>query len=583
MFIRVLPCGTLFFIPRIRRDFMKLWRRWASVMLALAVCASLLAGCEKDEEGISLAVCLGSEPASLDPIYATAEGDQTIVTHLYENLMRVTVDVSGSATVSNGMAKSYSAENNHDGTVTWTFRLRSAKWSDGRAVKAEDFVYAWRRLADPASGSPYASILSIVAGYDEVRATGDTSLLQVSARNDSTLEVVLTGDYDWFLSDVCTSPATSPLREDVVVRLRDAAVERNKAAEAETGTAETEKWWSQPEKLVTNGPYQIGTYTGGASLALTDYSKYYGSHSGPAELVFRFADSAEEAQALYDGGAVDLIWPLTEERMAELAENENWVPATTLGTYTLLLNCGRDVFSDPLVRQALVTAIDRETVAQAAGVTARAAEGMVPAGVPGGGEGDFRTDNALLDNDPETYPDRCARARELLEDAGYDRGTDLGELEYLYEDTPENAAVAQALAQQWKQVLGVTVTPVAVAKKELRTALKEGTYTLAGLDVRAFGNDAECFLMPWTSGSENNYARYENSAYDTLLSIIARAEVGSARMGCLHDAEVLLLEDSAVAPLYTTVTAWTVRETLTGVCRDARGWFSLSGVTVHSA
>ena len=53
---------------------MKLWRRWAAVILALAVCASLLAGCEKEEEGISLAVCLGSEPASLDPIYATAEG-----------------------------------------------------------------------------------------------------------------------------------------------------------------------------------------------------------------------------------------------------------------------------------------------------------------------------------------------------------------------------------------------------------------------------------------------------------------------------------------------------------------------------
>ena len=88
-------------------------------------------------------------------------------------------------------------------------------------------------------------------------------------------------------------------------------------------------------------------------MTLTDYSKYYGSHSGPAELVFRFADSAEEAQALYDEEAVDLIWPLTDERMAELAENENWVPATILGTYTLLLNCGRDVFSDPLVRQAL--------------------------------------------------------------------------------------------------------------------------------------------------------------------------------------------------------------------------------------
>ena len=561
---------------------MKRWKRWAAAVLALAVWAAVLSGCAKDEEGVSLAVCLGSEPASLDPIYATAEGDQTVLTHLYENLMRVTVDVSGGATVTNGMAKSYSWQDNLDGTITWTFRLRGAKWSDGRAVKAEDFVYAWRRLADPASGSPYASILSIVAGYDQVRATGDTSLLQVSARNDSTLDVVLTGDYEWFLTEVCTSPATSPLREDVVVRLRDAAVERNKAAEAETGTAGTEKWWSQTEKLVTNGPYKMSAYEPGESLCLTDFSKYYGSHAGPTELVFRFADTAEEAQALYDGGEVDLVWPLTDEAVAELAADETWTPTTALGTYTVLLNCSQDVFTDQLVRQALTLAIDREAVAQAAGVTARAAEGLVPPGVPGGEEGDFRGANALLDNDPETYAGRCAQARQLLEEAGYDSGADLGELEYLYEDTPENAAVAQALAAQWQQALRVKVTPVAMPAKELRTALRSGEFTLAGLNVRAVGNDAECFLMQWTSDSESNYVHYENSAYDTLLAIIAGADGGTARMGCLHDAEVLLLEDGAVAPLYTTVTAWTLRETYTGACRDARGWFCLAGVTGRS-
>ena len=78
---------------------MKRWKRWAAAVLALAVWAAVLSGCAKDEEGVSLAVCLGSEPASLDPIYATAEGDQTVLTHLYENLMRVTVDVSGGAAV----------------------------------------------------------------------------------------------------------------------------------------------------------------------------------------------------------------------------------------------------------------------------------------------------------------------------------------------------------------------------------------------------------------------------------------------------------------------------------------------------
>ena len=118
--------------------------------------------------------------------------------------------------------------------------------------------------------------------------------------------------------------------------------------------------------------------------------------------------------------------------------------------------------------------------------------------------------------------------------------------------------------------------------KGLRTALEAGTFSLAGTEIRALGNDAECFLLQWSSASPENFARYDNSAYDTLLSIIAGAEDETARLGCLHDAEALLLEEGAVAPLYTTVTAWTLRDGLTGVLRDGRGWFSFTGVVPRS-
>ena len=47
-------------------------------------------------------------------------------------------------------------ETNADGTVTWTFRLRSAKWSDGKKVTADDFVYAWQRVLDPNTASMYS-------------------------------------------------------------------------------------------------------------------------------------------------------------------------------------------------------------------------------------------------------------------------------------------------------------------------------------------------------------------------------------------------------------------------------------------
>ena len=194
------------------------------------------------------------------------------------------------------------------------------------------------------------------------------------------------------------------------------------------------------------------------------------------------------------------------------------------------------------MREALQLAIDRNALAETAGVTARPAEGLVPPGVPENEEGDFRTvGGALLDNDPETYGERRDRARELLSEAGYDSGSDLGELEYLYEELVSTGLTAQGLGEQWRVVLGGHVTPRGVTEQELWAALRSGSYTVAGVELTGNGNDAECFLSTWTSHDPDNVARYENSAYDTLMAIIANAPDGTARMGCLHDAEELLI------------------------------------------
>ena len=112
------------------------WKRLIALALSGALCLVLLAGCAGEDEAFTLSVCVGGTPESLDPIYAQMAGDQTILNHLYENLMRVAVDVSGEATVTNGMAKSVEQEENQDGTVTYTFRLRSAKWSDGLQISS---------------------------------------------------------------------------------------------------------------------------------------------------------------------------------------------------------------------------------------------------------------------------------------------------------------------------------------------------------------------------------------------------------------------------------------------------------------
>ena len=544
--------------------------RIAALALTMTLWLSLAAGCAQQGGGMELSVCVGDSFSTLDPIYAEDISSQTVLVHLYENLMRVTADGSGNTTVVGGMAKSVETEENTDGTVTYTFQLRNADWSDGERVQAEDFVYAWRRLADPASHSPYASLLSVVCGYQDARNAGDMTLLQVSAESETEFQVTLTGKYDWFLREVCTSPATMPLREDVVQRLKEAQ---------STGDEETSaSWWSDPAALVTNGPYQVEEYAAGSYLELA--AREESGRTGPNRLVFHFAASTGEAQEMYRQGLVDAVWPLTEERLMELSEDETWSPIPQLATYSVVYNCDAEgTLADTAIRQALTLAVDRNALAELAGVTAQAAEGLIPPGVPEDEEADFRTTGgALLDNDPEDYAQRCQEALEILSAAGYS-GAGLGELEYLYVEDGFTGAVAQELCRQWNEVLDVDVTPRAVTNQELWSALRSGQYTLAGVNLEAPGNDAECFLMDWISDSYDNVAGYENSAYDTLMSIIARASDGTARMGCLHDAEALLLEDQVVNPLYTVGTAWELRDGLIGACRDARGWFDFSNVT----
>ncbi len=549
-------------------------KRLTIFVLLAALCVSLLSGCAKDGDGMTLNVCVGGAPDSLDPIYAEESGSQTILAHLYENLMRVTADSTGKTSVVSGMAKSVDQEEEtKDGSlfVTYTFRLRSARWSDGQSVTAGDFVYAWRRLADPATGSRYADLLSVVSGFQEARAAGDMSLLQVTAKNDNTLVVVLDGRHDWFLREFCTSPAAMPLRQDVVQKLKAASGDKS--------------WWEgDPTQLVTNGPYTVAALEEGRSLRLEANSRYYDAQPGPQGIAFHFAGSAEEAWSLYESKTVDAAWPLPDQRLAELAENPEWSPLPELATYTALFNSASDLFGDPLLRQAMSLAIDRNALVQAAGAAAWAAEGVVPPGVPENDEGDFRTLSVpLLSNDAEGYAERCAQARALLEEAGYNSGADLGELEFLYLQDDFSDAVAQLLCQQWQEALGVQVTPKGLTERGLMSALRSGEYTLAGLKLTASANDAECFLMSWTTGSRNNLLAYESSAYDTLMKIIAVAADGTARMGCLHDAEALLLMNSACAPLYTKGTAWELRETFTGAFRDPRGWFSFAGVVNRTA
>ena len=549
---------------------MKSSRRMATLALCLALMLGILAGCGGEAPGISLRVSMGPEADSYDPIRAETPEAETVLVHLYENLLRLTPDPSGGTALAPGVAKKYDVEENYDGTVTYTFRLRAAKWSDGQAVTAGDFVYAWQRLADPVTASPSASLLSAVAGYDEVRSSGDASKLQVSAPDDSTFVVTLLGKCDWFLEDVCTDSATMPLRQDNLQRLKEAAIQANLQTEEQGGTG-TLNWASDPTKLVTNGPYTASRGEEG-ELILTASETYVGGVSGPEELRFLFHETAEEAWETYDAGEVDFVSPLPRAE-TEIRAEEDWASVSLLCTTVLLFNTQGENFNDAESRKAFSLAIDRQALSDLTEEVSRPADGLVPYGVPDENGEDFRARGGDLLGESGTE-EALTQARTLLEESSY---ASASVPRFVYEDTAENALLADALWRTWMKALRVRLERIPLSADELRETLAAGDYDLALTDLRGDARDAESFLAPWRGDSSGNLVGYENGAYDTLLKVIRSASDEKARQGCLHDAEALLLDDCPVAPLLFTASAWEARDGLVGILRDGRGFFSFAG------
>ena len=549
---------------------MKMWKRMAAMGLCLALAAGTLAGCGGGSApGLALRLSMGQEAGSYDPIRAETAEAETVIVHLYENLLRKAPDTSGGTTLASGVAKKYDVEENYDGTVTYTFHLRQAKWSDGQTVTAGDFVYAWQRLADPVTNSPSASLLSAVAGYDEVRSSGDVSKLQVSAEGELTFVVTLLGKCDWFLEDVCTDPATMPLRQDNLQTLKEEAIQENLQAE-ERGETGTRNWASDPTRLVTNGPYTASRGEEG-ELILTRSETYVGGVSGPEELRFLFHDSPEAAWETYAAGEADFVSPLPRAEIEAKAESD-WAGAALSQTTVLLFNTQGEVFPDVQARKAFSLAIDRQALSDLTALVSRPAEGLVPYGVPDENGEDFRTQGGDLVGESGTE-EALAEANALLGESGYGSSA---VPRFVYEDTEENAALADALWKAWMKGLKVRLERVPLSADELREALSAGDYDIALTDIRGNALDAESFLDLWRGDSLENVAGYENGAYDTLLKVIRSASDEKARQGCLHDAEALLLDDCPVAPLLFTASAWEAREGLVGILRDGRGFFSFA-------
>src|SRR5437660_5933149 len=124
----------------------------------------------------------GTEPNSFDPTQQTYTYERAVGIQTYDSLFRAKADASDVEPLG---ATSFDVS--PDG-LTYTFHLRQgAKWSDGKAVTASDWVYGWKHFLNPALAAGY------VDPFFDQTIKGASSYGNVDVSSASAIDAYLNG------------------------------------------------------------------------------------------------------------------------------------------------------------------------------------------------------------------------------------------------------------------------------------------------------------------------------------------------------------------------------------------------------
>lgn len=513
-----------------------------TLLAGLGLAAVLLAGCQAKVSRppcpageVCLAYGSNNEAGSLDPQTSNLVDEFTIIADL---IFGLTTD-SPEGTPIPAMATSW--ETSPDGLV-WTFHLREAKWSDGVAVTADDFVFAYRRILDPKTASIYSYLVYLLKNGQAVNQ-GKAPLTAVGARalDARTLELTLEHPAP-YLPELLKHQSFFPVPRHAV-----------------------EKWgdgWVKPGRYVSNGPYRLMSWKLGDHIEVVKNPYFYDAANVCVDRINYFpTPDSVMAERRVQRGELDVNTSFQSNRFIRLKETMPQVvrAKNALATAYLSFNT-REIaaFRDIRVRRALSESIDREFIT---GKLLRAGQIPAYAFVPPGTANYAKGARTVWADKP--LAERQAEARKLLAAAGY--GPDRGlSFELKIANSPDTILLASAVQADWAAI-GV----------DARIAQNEGQVAFAAYRNRDFGigvmswfadfNDPVTFLalMKSDTGGQN-YGDYKNPAYDALLNAADREPDGGKRAGILKRAEQMMLADEAIAPIYYVVSRNLVSPKVTG-------------------
>lgn len=430
--------------------------------------------------------------------------------------------------------------------LTYTFKLKDTKWSNGDDVTAADFVYAWKRAVDPATKSQYAYLYSGVKNADDIMAgkkKADT--LGVEAKDDHTLVVTMDRPVPYF-GTMLVNPVFFPLNQKVVEKFGD-------------------KYGTQSKYLVFNGPFKLTGWNGTNNKWSEVKNKTYWNAKKVKldEIQVQVIKSADTALSLFQAGKIDDV-AISGETASQMKSDPSYVPQKQSTLAYLELNEQKiPALKNQKIRQAISLAINRQEF-----VKDVLADGSLPASslVPDGLAANEKTGKDFLEETKvgDKYTKfNGKKAGELFKEGLKEVGQTSLTLELLGDDT-DGAKKSQEYLQSSleKNLPGLKVN---IASVPFKTRLSRSETQQFDMVITLWGADFPdpiTFLDLFTSDSSYNDGKWNNAEYDKLIkeSKTTNATDAEARWQNLLDASDVLATDMGVVPLYQRVQAHLVNQ-----------------------
>ncbi len=487
--------------------------RKIACLMALSLCVGIMCSCSANtgsttkvesgsKYGGSVVLGITQEPKIFDPHTAVAAGDKEILFNVFEGLVKCT---------SNGefvpaLATKYSMSTD---AMTYTFTIRQdVHFHNGKIMTPDDVVYSLKRAAGLDTGTP---LVTALAGISSVEKSGASDVIVTLKSPDAELIPFFT---------------TAIIPDDV------------------TDIGKTP---------IGTGPFVFDSYTVGQSVILTKNDKYWQADLPYLDKVtFKVTADMDAAFIELKSGTIDIFPYLTNDKAQQITSSYNIVSGGTNMVQIFALNNAVKPFDNPLVREAINYAVDKDTLIKQVtdGYGTKLVTGMSPAM---GSYYDKSLDGSFTYN--------IDKAKELLAQAGYPDG---------FTSTvtvPSNYVIhvntAVVLAEQLKKV-GITLN---IKSVDWATWLSD-VYTGRNFDSTVIALTSEYsprdVLSRYVSTSDSNFINFKDPAFDETYSKIVSASEEAQRVELYHQLLSILVKDSSSVYLQDPSNIVAVKKDLTG-------------------